>query len=36
MGEDTVVGLAYATTYGLILWYAIRLHLRSRRLTRRD
>lgn len=36
MGEDTVVVLAYGATYSLILWYAIRLVLRYRRLIRRD
>jgi hypothetical protein len=36
MGEDTVVALAYGVTYGLIVWFAIRLQLRYRRLARTD
>lgn len=36
IGEDTVVALAYAATYGLILWFALRIHLRYRRLARQD
>ena len=36
MGEQTVVALAYAATYGLVIWYAIRLQLRYRRLNRQD
>lgn len=36
MGEHTVVALAYIATYGLVLWYAIRLYLRYRRLNRLD
>jgi hypothetical protein len=35
MSEDAVVTLAYSVTYGVIGWYALRLHLRYRRLTRR-
>jgi hypothetical protein len=35
MSETAVVTLAYAVTYGLIVWYAARLHFRHRRLTRR-
>jgi len=35
MGEDAVVTAAYAVTYGLVLWYAARLHFRHRRLTHR-
>ena len=34
MGEAAVVDLAFVTTFGLILWYAARLHLRHRRLAR--
>jgi hypothetical protein len=36
ISEDAVVALAYGVTYGLIIWYALRLHFRYRRLTRRD
>jgi hypothetical protein len=36
MSEDAVVTLAYSVTYGIVLWYAVRLHFRHRRLTRRD
>lgn len=36
IGEDTVVALAYGATYGLILWFAIRLNVRYRRLVKRD
>ncbi len=35
MPENVVVTTAYVVTYGLILWYGARLHLRYRRLTRR-
>jgi hypothetical protein len=35
MSENAVVTLAYSVTYGLIAFYAIRLHLRYRRLTRK-
>lgn len=35
MSEDAVVTLAYSVTYGVIAWYALRLHLRYRRLQRR-
>lgn len=35
-GEDTVVALAYGATYGLILWFALRLNLRYRRLAKED
>ena len=34
MGEAAVVNLAFIVTFGIILWYATRLHLRYRRLTR--
>ncbi len=34
MGEAAVVNLAFLVTFGIILWYAARLHLRYRRLTR--
>ena len=34
MGEAAVVNLAFIVTFGIILWYAGRLHLRQRRLTR--
>ena len=36
IGEDAVVAMAYAVTYGLIVWYALRLRFRYRRLTKRD
>ena len=32
MPESAVVGLSYAVTYGLILWYGARLYRRMRRL----
>jgi hypothetical protein len=35
MSEGAVVGLAYAVTYGLVVWYSARLYLRYRRLSRR-
>jgi hypothetical protein len=35
MSENAVVTLAYSVTYGVIAWYALRLHLRYRRLHRR-
>jgi hypothetical protein len=35
MSEDAVVTLAYSVTYGIVLWYAVRLHFRHRRLNRR-
>ncbi|CAN5302232.1 hypothetical protein BH18ACT5_BH18ACT5_00170 [soil metagenome] len=31
MSETAVVGIAYGVTYGLLLWYSIRLLLRLRR-----
>ena len=34
MGEAAVVNLAFLATYGLIIWYAARLHFRHRRLSR--
>ena len=34
MGEASVVNLAFAVTFGIILWYATRMHFRHRRLTR--
>jgi hypothetical protein len=34
MGEAAVVNLAFVVTFGIILWYATRLHFRQRRLTR--
>ncbi|MGQ0849338.1 MAG: hypothetical protein ACT4OP_09515 [Actinomycetota bacterium] len=34
MDEAAVVGAAYLLTYGLIVWYALALHRRHRRLTR--
>ena len=34
MGEATVVNVAFIVTFAIILWYAARLHLRHRRLTR--
>ena len=34
MGEAVVVNVAFTVTFGIILWYAARLHLRYRRLTR--
>ena len=36
MSEDTVVALAYGVTYGMIVWFAIRIQLRYRRLARTD
>lgn len=35
MSETAVVVVAYTVTYGLIVWYAARLHFRYRRLNRR-
>jgi hypothetical protein len=34
MGEAAVVNLAFLSTFGIIIWYATRLQLRYRRLTR--
>ena len=34
MGEAAVVNLAFVVTFGILLWYATRLLLRQRRLTR--
>ena len=34
MGEAAVVNVAFIVTFGIILWYATRMHLRHRRLTR--
>jgi hypothetical protein len=34
MGEAAVVNSAFIVTFGIILWYAARLHVRFRRLTR--
>ena len=34
MGEAAVVNLAFVVTFGIILWYAVRLHFRHRRLIR--
>ena len=34
MGEAAVVNLAFVVTFGIILWYAGRIHLRHRRLVR--
>jgi CcmD family protein len=34
MGEAAVVNLAFAMTFGIIVWYAARLHFRHRRLSR--
>lgn len=34
MGEAAVVNLAFVVTFGIILWYATRMHFRHRRLTR--
>lgn len=34
MGEAAVVNVAFILTFGIILWYAARTHLRHRRLTR--
>jgi hypothetical protein len=35
MGEATVVNLAFGVTFGMIAWYAGRLHMRYRRIIRR-
>ena len=34
MGEAAVVNLAFLVTFGILGWYAARLQLRYRRLTR--
>ena len=34
MDEAAVVNVAFLVTFGTILWYAARMHLRHRRLTR--
>lgn len=34
MDEAAVVNLAFLSTFGIIAWYAARLQLRYRRLTR--
>ena len=34
MGEAAVVNLAFLSTFAIIIWYATRLQLRYRRLTR--
>ena len=34
MGEAAVVNSAFIVTFGIVFWYAARLHLRFRRLTR--
>lgn len=35
MGEAAVVNLAFAVSFGLVAWYAGRLHIRYRRLVKR-
>ena len=34
MAEAAVVNVAFIVTFGIILWYAMRMHLRHRRLSR--